>query len=116
MMTNEQRREVAEKVWGWRYRNTRPGNPDTEYLPMYWYQPKETDGQLVPTFNINQLKDEINSWEGFGRTVESMRGHPNSNMFEEMIDAEFHSYLLEIIGQSSFFEATHLAALEAKAK
>jgi len=54
MLTNEQCIKVAEKVWGWERHN----------LILLW------DGSY--THNLKEIREQIESWQGFGRTVEAM--------------------------------------------
>ena len=56
-MTKEQCIEIAEKVWGWEHDdNWRWRGPNGEYVGY---------GDLFCGY-------EVNSWQGFGRTVEGM--------------------------------------------
>ncbi len=53
-LTNSQIIEVAEKVWGW----------DAHNLGKHLDSGSPVDYE-------DQLKEEVNSWAGFGRTVEA---------------------------------------------
>ena len=119
-MTNSQCIEVAEKVWGWKKREADPATGSEEYRPIYWYEPNEHPGQLVPTCNLNQLKDEVNSWQGFGRTVEAMdkKGFRFGGTRFSIITAhQIKDFLIQKVDDwkdlKTFIPATHLAALEA---
>ena len=106
MLTSEQCIEVAEKVWGW------------VKHPQGWYYP----GPEIKIDQLNYARDEkayiesqVNSWQGFGRTVEAMAeegfkfGYSNgvAYFFNEQIQVEI---------EGDMILATHLAALEAMKK
>lgn len=112
-MTNEQCIEIAEKVWGW------------PTIQGYWVNP-ETE---KPVFN-DGLREEVNSWQGFGRTVEAMaeKGWAFSELcgpteedlnngdrlsFHKFSDDIFYPLEWDNCVPKSLIEATHLAALEA---
>ena len=88
MLTNEQCIEVAEKVWGWD--------------KIIWC--------VVP------LKQEVNSWQGFGRTISNIsRILKNEHELEDfMFDAgpNFDSLIKGLITEDEFFELIQTAALE----
>ena len=98
-MTNEQYIQVAEKVWGMRW-------------PEWWHEQDE-------------LIKEVNSWQGFGRTVEAML--KKHYWFEPAFCTEHQYDCISFVHETlasypihyerndleEFIEATHLAALEA---
>ena len=95
MLTNEQCIEVAEKVWGW----------DLESWSDY-----------SDCLTIGQ---EVNSWQGFGRTVEAMEEREFS-LIKSEAGIEFYNVFksAEVIIEppakaNDIITATHLAALEA---
>ncbi len=69
-MTNSQCIEVAEKVWGW---NNLPG-----IKPMNEWSELQRDPEY--------LKKQVNSWQGFGRTVEAMAYRGYFLLFEPSIN------------------------------
>lgn len=79
-MLNNEQCEVAEKVWG-------IDDPEPEWI-----------------------KKEINSWQGFGRTLEAMAG---GNIIIESVAKHYTDYLRGAITKEELWERTHLAALEA---
>ena len=101
-MTNSQCIEVAEKVWGW----------DKKFLINVWmdYGP---EGSEFDIWREEYLQEEVNSWQGFGRTVVSMREHPNRNEFFTRSYVAMAGYLAGNTGVNALFEEHHLAALEA---
>jgi len=107
-MINEQCIEVAEKVWGWKLVPTNFDDPEGTKV---WV---DDNNNVHPTFGIgDKALREVNSWQGFGRTMEAMRGHPERHTFHIKLQVATTGYLAESTGQSILFEATHLAALEA---
>jgi len=79
-MTNEQCIEVAEKVWGLSADNIL--GEYNEYLCEVEYQTNKTKDEW--------LRDAVNSWQGFGRTVEAMekRWGDKLNPMEEYMDSK----------------------------
>ena len=122
MLSESQCIEVADKVWRWKKRDASFGLPE-ESRPLYWYEPSEKEGQLVPTFSGYQLKDEVNSWSGFGRTLEAMAGQGwffQEVTFYRLIHLGFVSDSAEKVciewdpeSPKELITATHLGALEA---
>lgn len=93
--------EVAEKVW-------------IETLPQLekQYEDSEFYG-TYDEFDFNWwLKHQVNSWQGFGRTVEAIQGLDAGAAKAEILH-ELSEMLHGWIPISDFIEATHLAALEA---
>jgi len=89
MLSNEQCIEVAGKVWG-------------------------CDLEGIKRFKP-QIIHEVNSWQGFGRTVEAMADQYGSLQvfggwvsFKRTLDKNY-----EVSDSFGLIEATHLAALEA---
>ena len=115
-LTNDQCIQIAE-LWGW-YEDTR-GKSDRLWRSI---SPDTGGGQL---FNIDELKEEVNSWSGFGRTVEAMGGkgfflrtcdyNVSGSDLEFYTPASAKSEIIDWWGTipTSLIKATHLAALEA---
>ena len=119
MLSNEQYIAVAEKVWG-----LLCGGILTEYdwyLACVEYQTNLTKEEW--------LKEEVNSWAGFGRTLEAMaqrhywfepafctdhRYDCISFVHKTLASYPIHNYSLDLLEE--LIEATHLAALEAVRK
>ena len=110
-MTNSQYIEVAEKVWGW--------NP----IPLdsqNWTTSKGLDTRFLRHLSSRwNIEDEVNSWQGFGRTVEAMAKNwgPHDVGPMQILIAKFKDNLARFIlnqqDVDELIEATHLAALEA---
>ena len=108
MLTDEQCIEIAEKVWGWSF----------HAIP-----PKENNGRSVKLttpegstcMRINELdrfvSGEVNSWPGFGRTVEAVEA--KDNIIIDEVARHFIDYIMGSITKEQLWERTHLAALEA---
>jgi len=95
-MTNSQYIKVAE-MWGWKH--TSDG---------IWGKAGHVQ------FCDHDLEDEVNSWQGFGRTVEAIEASDVWDGFSIAVA----SYLAKYLEYAEFslddlFEAIHLAALEA---
>jgi len=123
-MTNEQCIAVAEKVWGWT-RNEYGNWCESDGHETYIIDSSAGDWD-------KQLEKQVNSWQGFGRTVEAM-AKKGSQLCIEYDDkwgcdelgfsykAEFYAIKENINSDGSWnpmepktlIEATHLAALEA---
>ena len=98
MLTNEQCIEVAEKVWGWTYNQIGDNHCFGSEEDSWWGE--------------NIVQQKVNSWSGFGRTVEAMvehLGYDVKHRLASIIDAWGYDYE----GTKGLIEATHLAALEA---
>ena len=102
MLTNDQCIQVAEKVWGW--------------VGEFWSE----DAWETPDGNgwIGKINDEVNSWSGFGRTVEAIaerKVYFIGNGFYWWNDFGHQSVSIEWKSEKplEIIEATHLAALEA---
>jgi len=120
-MTDSQYIEVAEKVWGW----TRL----TEQNFKKWCIRKVWDAGLmthVDEVNMSSygklsLQKQVNSWTGFGRTVDAMA---DKLYFLDVVKGQFGFYQhrsdecpdFHKIDTTILIEATHLAALEALSK
>ena len=107
-MTNDQYIQVAEKVWGW--------------VGEFWSE----DAWETPDGNgwIGKINDEVNSWSGFGRTLESML--KKCYWFEPSFCTEHKCERISFVHETlasypihykrdcleELIEATHLAALE----
>ena len=98
-LTNDQCIQVVEKIWGWQSHQT-----GVYFMP--------TGSVSVQALSPDELKNKVNSWQGFGRTVQRMRGHPNYGEFSVKCSIYLNGYLAEMTGVNYMFEATHLAALE----
>ena len=111
MLTNDQCIEIAEKVWGWPMVQVK-GTIDLWHIDL-------SDDM----YDIHSIRNKVNSWSGFGRTVEAMA--ENGWYFQEV---DFWKTVhLGFVGDSAekfcvewdpekpkeLIEATHLAALEA---
>ena len=126
MLSNDQCIEVAEKVWGWSNIHIDPDANDGRS----W---KVTAGDYSTCLKEDQLVDflNVNSWAGFGRTVEAIEESGMVWDIKKFAQAErpysvklFGTIVLDgrryindsvqsgVIG-ASLIEATHLAALEA---
>ena len=101
-MNNEQCIAVAEKVWGL----SCDGILDeyNRYLACVEYQTDFTKEEW--------LKEEINSWSGFGRTLEKSINPSSIWKFTTIL----REYLDGSLTKEQFIEATHLVALEAVRK
>ena len=89
-LTNEQCIQVAEKVWGWKKTEFSKTYPTAE--PVW----KDEEGR-----STRDIVYAVNSWSGFGKTVEAMFGR----------GIAIQNILFET--PNEMIEATHLAALEA---
>ena len=100
-MTNDECIEVAEKVWGW------------ESLEEYdkWGSPGD-DVPIGMHWSIDAIEREIESWSGFGRTVEAMAG---KDQYQFAVDTRvlLEAFIVGAIPKEELWERTHLAALEA---
>ena len=108
-MTNDQCIQVAEKIWGWK----RTGGKWKDHDNEIW---EDENGGVIRYWDglsMMSIEQCVNSWSGFGRTVQRMRGHPNYGEFSVKCSVYLNGYLAEMTGVSYMFEATHLAALEA---
>ena len=110
MLTNDQCIEVAEKVWWWKCK---------PHEDRGWYTFSEIDKfNYEYTYPIDWLRDEVNSWTGFGRTVEAMAGKGYAFSCDDGV-VYFIKYgdqwegFYGVSPFKNFIEATHLAALEA---
>jgi len=122
-LTNEQCIQVAEKVWGWKRKAEDKATANKEGMPPRWIEPGSDPLKSINRlYNAWQLKHEIESWSGFGRTVEAM-AEKKLNFLVEPSSVMFWSadrsiqfavpYTRNPFNKEHFIEATHLAALEA---
>lgn len=112
MLTNSQCIEIAEKVWEWKSRIEKRGISKVIY--RWWDVP---DGFECLD---NDLVKMVNSWQGFGRTVEAMDKKffnlvPHDRWFafyngEKYVDLNMAPDMEHC---KNIIEATHLSALEA---
>ena len=115
MLSNEKCIAVAEKVWGWRI------NGNGIIL-------KPCGTISVTAITVDELRKDVNSWSGFGRTVGAMAErflylslHPTECEFVEALTVSFvrsdsttaSTMCYNPKNSESVIEATHLAALEA---
>lgn len=105
-LSNLQCVEVAEKVWGYKQEMAYHGD---NYLPSLVLS------NLEP-IAIRDIQDEVNSWQGFGRTVEALQNQQEIKyMAAIIIKGEIGNYLRRdgIDSVEELWKATHLAAIEA---
>ena len=116
MLTDEQCIEIAEKVWGWKITELEPPN-----FPETWWRDAEGNKKFpvyetATTIYSQALKNEILSWQGFGRTISNIsRILKNEHELEDfMFDAgpNFDSLIKGLITEDEFFELIQTAALE----
>ena len=62
-------------------------------------------------FDIEMVVEAVNSWQGFGRTVEAMAD--NNNIIIDAAGKHFIDYMLGRTSKQQLWGRTHLAALEA---
>lgn len=119
MLTNDQCIKIAVKVWGW----------DPADCPYFKKAAEQLSTDSFEVEATDLLRAEVNSWQGFGRTVEAMEKigyvfiaddvyvgfHP-----KELVRCQRHVRGLEAPKYQwsrqftdDFIEETHLAALEA---
>lgn len=106
-LTTEQCIEIAEKLWGYEWLNNPNGimgvwlddNRRTLSIPFVCYK-KEV------------IKKEVNSWQGFGRTVEAM-SLPVYGVFRINATDMYADYLRGLHSKEILWKQTHLQALEA---
>lgn len=94
-MTNSQCIEVVEKVWGWEHTY----DPKVPY-PTHFFKSPNNDSFI----GIERFKEQLNSWTGFGRTVEAMA--ERGIQFKQLMQ-------MTGLHGGSVIEAAHLVALEA---
>ena len=95
-LTNDQCIQVAEKVWGWEI-----AHKDSMLIVKnnHW----DKVDTVIPMSQINSI---VNSWSGFGRTVEGMA--EKGLYFDSKNLGDWNPEK-----PRTLIEATHLAALEA---
>lgn len=116
-MTSEQCDEIVRKVWGWE-------NHDKEHF----YSPS---GEPVWYPDKARIEKMVNSWQGFGRTVEAMANGDENGFWTLDINMNMVTFIAHRSPQPitdpiekcwcsagineipTLWEATHLAALEA---
>lgn len=99
MLTESQCIEVAEKIWGCHTNGSR-----------WWRSKDDIQSHNIWLMDYDAIQKEVNSWTGFGRTVEAMAG---KNIIIEVVAKHYTDYLRGAITKEQLWEATHLAALEA---
>jgi len=113
MLTNEQCIEVVEKVWGLVKHSSLSGT---------WARGQDINVPVkylinLKTWNLAELQEEVNSWQGFGRTVEAMAGKQLDPMkkfrFTESIQRHVGRFINKAINAEDLFELGNLSALEA---
>jgi len=94
MLTDEQCIEIADKVWGWEFDVTR-----SKLNGMY----------------LCGIQNQVNSWQGFGRTVEAMADRTHCAFYSKL-KAHLAQYFMDESKEklNGLFEMVHLAALEEK--
>lgn len=126
MLTNDQCIEIAKRIWGWR-EEIFDEAPEIKYL-----QRQNENGQWQTVCQIHEVKEIVNSWNGFGRTLEAMAsermgkwtlrvGWPSTGFDcgDDNCSKQEHLFFNDEIWEAgerhteSFIEATQLAALEA---
>ena len=117
MLTTDQCIEIAEKVWGAKVTEMNAGGAK---YPMWYLTPND----LV---SHSFLVQEVNSWQGFGRTVEAMDAKDwtleeccSEERYElgDVLSFAKDEKVIQILRDEIYrprdlIEATHLAALEA---
>jgi len=98
-MTDEQCIQIIN-LWGWHKH------------PQGWYDGDFKIGQLnYARDEKDWIKRKVNSWEGFGRTVEVMAGKKLSPDDLQELSVIYEAYLAGSITHVELWEATHIAAL-----
>lgn len=123
----EKAKEIATKVWGWKTVK----NPTLINLPegtIIVIEPGSLPHLVNSYFEPDRLRDEVNSWAGFGRTVEAMADaridegyhvsiNPNNEVrFYRGVGHEFNDIGLTHpanLNKRLIIKATHQAALDA---
>ena len=115
-LSTEQCIEVAE-MWGWKRKNFDAGYISTKVDEEWWVDER---GKRKFIAGGPRLKQEVNSWQGFGRTLEAMADklnivsiHEYRKFVKSVISAITESVWSRPFHFKHFIEATHLAALEA---
>ena len=104
MLTNEQCIEVAEKVWGWECK------PREDHG---WYTFSGIDKfNYEYTYHIDWLIGQINSWKGFGRTVERAK-RIIDGIFWAKFTTLYDNFITGRLPKEEFWAQSHLATLEA---
>jgi len=100
-LTNSQYIQVVE-LWGW------------TLIDGDWYQPTPNPDwpQGLKVCTETGIKSEVNSWSGFGRTVEAIRASKHFAAKDRLMRM-YEGYLQRGITKEMLWERTHLAALEA---
>lgn len=102
-MTNSQCIEVVEKVWGWK----RTGGKWRDYPENNIWE--DSKGSIIRYWDglaMTSIEQCVNSWTGFGRTVEAMA--EKGLYFDSKNTGDWNPE-----EPKTLIEATHLAALEA---
>jgi len=115
MLSNKQCVEVVEKVWGWK-----SSRVPSQFQDVWWMFDGNRMLKQCDLDSYGKLAAEVNSWSGFGSTVEAMAVEYNFGndggvvWFEHKIRAGYFSHSISNeFDVSNFISATHLAALDA---
>ena len=92
-------KEVAEKVWGLE-------SHYHQIINKYYFN---IDSHI---FYDDDISKEVNSWAGFGRTVEAMEKKSDYNA-KHILALVVDAWLYDYTGHEGFIKATHQAALDA---
>lgn len=110
-MTNSQCIAVAEKVW--EYKSWRECWKDFAETNEYWRIDRlPVDNEIRLGLEKSILSGEVESWSGFGRTVEAMQSNCNDQQKDRMCST-YEGFLNGGVSKEMLWERTHLAALEA---
>lgn len=122
-MTPKQCIKVAEKLWKWKHVGPSSVRLDT------WLSPGSEPHLYHQSYSIDDLKREVNSWQGFGRTVEAMfdkdilfgmefiiENRGRELAFRPNSKCKTYPVIWDGEDPNELIEATHLAALEAREK
>jgi hypothetical protein len=109
MLSTEQSIEVATKVWGWTQDlASKPSEPNL----TVWEKP-HTEFACWE----HDIVKEVNSWQGFGRTVEAMAERYKNNAYQYNLRVRISNSILRYvqgeITKEELWQETNLAALEA---
>ena len=113
-MTNDQCIEIAEKVWGWGNLNEKYNDDRHEHTR---YLPECVEWEMNYSFG-EWIKELVNSWQGFGRTVEAINylywsGKINVDTYNQFIDELVLAMFQVPFNVEVVCRIIHLAALEA---
>lgn len=98
-LSTKQSIQVVTKIWGW-YK-----------APQGWYDGDFKIDQLNYAGNENWwIQNKVNSWEGFGKTMEAMARRDRLTIKE--FANPYTDYLRSRISEEELFERIQLAALK----